>query len=78
LQISDGDHHGSWVISASLARTETPAPNMPWMRGRDPAAEGWRWVRTAPEAIELLASGSVLEATRCEGQRDLESFTRAR
>jgi hypothetical protein len=24
LQISDGDHHGSMVMSASLAPTETP------------------------------------------------------
>jgi hypothetical protein len=39
-------------------------PGMPWMRGR-PAEdlEGWIWVRTAQEAIALIETGEVTEAS---------------
>ena len=45
LQISDGDHHGSVVMSASLAPTETPAP----ADGYAFVAEGCRNPDSAPD-----------------------------
>ena len=39
-------------------------PHMGWWRGSDPAelAE-WTWARTAPEAIEVLRMGDVVEVS---------------
>lgn len=39
-------------------------PGMPWMRGRPTSDfEGWTWMRTAGDAIELLAAREVTEVS---------------
>lgn len=34
-----------------------------WLDDMRPAPDGWRWVRTVEEAIELMSSGEVVEAS---------------
>lgn len=34
-----------------------------WLDDPRPAPEGWTWVKTVPEAIELMESGEVKEAS---------------
>lgn len=37
-------------------------PKMRWFRGRDPSElREWVWVRTVPDAIELLEAGGIAE-----------------
>lgn len=39
-------------------------PHMRWFRGRDPSElDDWVWARTAPEAIQILAAGGVVEVS---------------